>query len=514
MNQMMPKHTVFAPKEDFNSNYFRIPFLEITNSGTLIAGADVRYVDNTDFNTIDLGIARSTDDGQTWTDKQIVHARATDHAHSRKMDGAILVDRHTGRIFLFALGLDLHWHLDATDNEHQSFMYKYSDDDGLTWSEEISLRHFYDEDAILFFQGPGNGIQLEDGTLVLPIQRWVSKAHPIQVQAGILYSKDHGATWHQSETLIPLRSSESAVVEYEANKVMISCRDDFSTGRHFYTTADLGTTWVPHETTGTVWENGGCQAAMIKIKAPNGKSYGLYATPQHTSEVIWDRRKITLMATDDFIKWNAIAEIHHESTDGYSCFAYDDKKQKLYLLTERQGTITLNDISHFLPLIMQNTPTYDNQYIGVCHKQPLYARGHYISTTKAGAWYHLANIKLKKTGYALAKLDLMGLSIDATLTLKMRQTLEDAHDMANCSLKVTDLSGAITPEHFILVPTALDGDYFSYDVYYNATFTDEFVSISVVNCNFSDRDYASLKITTMQRDVRYEKYTLETPAHL
>lgn len=510
MNQqrIIPKSNVFEPLKDFNSNYFRIPFLDITNQGTLIAGSDVRYIDGSDYNQIDIGIARSIDGGHTWINKQIVHSHATDHEHSRKMDGAILIDHHTGRIFIFALSLDLHRHLQATNNQHQSFVYKYSDDDGITWSEEVSLRHFYDEDAILYFEGPGNGIQLEDGTLVLPIQRWVSQDHPIQVQAGIIYSKDHGNTWHKSHTLVPLRSSESAIIEYAPNQILISSRDDFSTGRHFYTTNDLGNTWSSHETSGTIWENGGCQATMLKIKAPNGKHYGLYATPQHTNDVVWQRSKLTLMATEDFIKWNQVAEIVHDANDGYSCLAYNEKQESLFLLTEKKGIITLNNISCYLPHIMQNTTTYDNQYISTCHRQPLYSQGHYISTTQAGSWYYLLTTQLKPNSYLLLKLDLLGLKSTATITLQLQQTQENYHDLENSLFTLSHIQGPLLPSQLLLVPSTSADGYFTYDLYYQATNTDTFLSLSVVNCLYSEHDAVKLKISTSQRDVRYENFIL------
>ena len=62
--------TYFRQDVDFRSQYFRIPFCDVTNNGVLIAGGDVRYAGATDFQQIDIGIARSVDFGQSWTDKK------------------------------------------------------------------------------------------------------------------------------------------------------------------------------------------------------------------------------------------------------------------------------------------------------------------------------------------------------------------------------------------------------------------------------------------------------------
>ena len=46
-----------------------------------------------------------------------------------------------------------------------------SDDDGITWSEEINITpQIKDPRWRLMFQGPGNGITLTDGTMVFPAQ--------------------------------------------------------------------------------------------------------------------------------------------------------------------------------------------------------------------------------------------------------------------------------------------------------------------------------------------------------
>lgn len=500
---------VFEPLKDFNSKYFRIPFLTSTPKGALIAGSDVRYTDGSDYNQIDIGIARSEDGGKTWIDKQIVFKNNNIHEHSRKMDGCIVVDKVTRRIFLFALSLDLHMHLDSTDNKHQSFVYKYSDDDGLTWSEEISLRHFYDDDCILFFQGPGNGIQLQDGTLVIPIQRWVPVPHRDRSQAGIIYSKDHGLTWEKCETLIDTYTSESAVVEYKPNEILISCRSPLTEARGFYVTNNLGKTWTPHISHDTLLEFGGCQSAFLKITAPNQKTYALHTAPQQTHSP-WERNKLTLMCSDNYTHWNYIAEIIHMPNDGYTCMTYDEKKHELYLLGEQKGSIVFYNLTCFLPLIMQNTRSYDHQALSTIHQYPVYSQGHHHAISHPDNWYKLLDVNIKKGGFLLLNLNLLSFNHNELITLKLKQSDVEQHDLANCHLTHTTLEQSTGNATLALIPTDQDTDTFHYELYYSQSSMDT-LSVSVVNCLAANHNKTSFRLSTSFQDPNLEKYITALP---
>lgn len=494
--KVLSQSTVFEHNKDFDAHYFRIPFMGVTKKGTLIAGGDIRYVDSSDYNHIDIGIARSEDGGLTWIDKQIVHKRRGIHPeHSRKMDGCILVDQVTGRIFIFAVAIDVHMHLDSEDHKMQDLVYVYSDDDGKTWSQEISLKKFYDEGCNLFFQGPGNGIQLEDGTLVIPIQRWVPPHTHIRAQAGIIYSKDHGETWHRSETLIDTYSSESSVVEYRPNEILISSRTPLTDARGFYTTKDLGKTWVTHESNNTIYERGGCQSPILKFIAPNQKTYGVYVAPQHNG-ICWERSKLTLFATDDFINWNTITEVLHLSNDGYSSLTYDENKQALYLLTEQKGDLVCHNLSLYLPVIMTNHKTYDHQALSKSSRFPAYTMGHYMKTSHKDHWYKLLTLKLKPNSFALLSLHVLGFHHDATITLRAKEQSPDCYCTENIEL--------ISSLPLKLIPTVKEDDYFVYELYYQAT-TPDTLSLAVQNCMLSDFDQAKLQISTSFQD-----HTLET----
>lgn len=502
-SKILEKKVVFQGKKDFDSNSFRIPFLATTKKGTLIAGGDVRYVDHTDFNNIDICIARSEDGGKSWIDKQVIIKNNGVMEHSRKMDGCIVVDYNTGRIFVFALSVDLHHHLDTNNNEKQSFVYVYSDDDGKTWSNEISLRDFYDDESILFLQGPGNGIQLKDGTLVVPVQRWVENIHKHRSFASIIYSKDGGETWQKAKSFIDVYTSESSVIEYKDNEIIISCRSPLTNARGFYKTTNLGETWEEYECHNTMLEFGGCQSPLYKFKAPNGKDYFLHMAVQQYDS-LWERNKLTLFVSEDCINWNKVSEIVHNSNHGYSCITYSEERQQLYVLVEYEDALHFYNITCFLPNIMANIDNYNSQAISKIHQFPTYSKGHYFNIKNREIWYKISTLKLKKDAFCMLKLNFLGFNTNTDVTIKVKQK-EDLKDLKDIDFKINKFEK--NEEKFAFVPVGKEDDYFIYELFYKQNSTDK-LSISILNSICSNFDNAKFKVYTNFQDNNIDAETL------
>ena len=509
LNKTLQKTTIFEKQKDFNSKSFRIPFLTTTKKGTIIAGGDVRYVDSSDYNQIDIAIARSEDGGKTWIDKQIILKNNQIMEHSRKMDGCIVVDHNTGRIFVFALVVDTQYHLDIDNNQKQSFVYVYSDDDGKTWSYEISLKHFYDKDCILFFECPGNGIQLKDGTLVIPVQRWVENTQKHRSFASLVYSKDGGKTWHKSESFIDVYTSESSIIERGDGEIIMSCRSPLTNARGFYKTTDLGKTWQEIQCHNTILEYGGCQSPLYKFVAPNGKTYYLHMAVQQTNS-FWERDKLTLFASEDCIYWNKISEIVHQQNHGYSCITYDEKTNGLYCLTEYDDGLHFYNMTCFLPNIMANIQTYDSQAISKINKYPTYSQGHYFNITEVDNWYKIATIKLKKDAFCFLKLNFLGFNTDTNITLKINQ--KEISDNLDYIQLNTDRQHKIeAQEAFAIVPIEQKDGYFKYNLFYKQNQQDK-ISVSVLNSLCSSFDNAYFKINTNFQDNNIrQKYFASLP---
>jgi hypothetical protein len=87
-------------------------------------------------------------------------------------DPSLIQDRETGRLFLFygyCLGRNDVAEGSLADRRHLVMQYVTSDDDGKTWSLPVHVDMVLREDDWhSMWPGPGRGVQLSDGRLVVP----------------------------------------------------------------------------------------------------------------------------------------------------------------------------------------------------------------------------------------------------------------------------------------------------------------------------------------------------------
>lgn len=311
----------------------RIPFCETTNRGTIIVGADIRENTTSDQTRISIGIVRSTDGGTTFSDPQIIIPHTEESEWDRSMDGTILVDRVSGRIYVFAhrvTSTDVWERVHKMGNYPFDCVYVYSDDDGLSWSKPQSWRSSLDIDdssVVSVFGGVGHGITMTDGTLVLPIQckmAYEEDSTTFNIQSGIAYSVDRGKSW-KCETLVPCYSSECMVVEYEPGRLMLNAKS-YIRRRRVFTTSDLGRSWNPHETDQTLIEPNACQGTLHQIS-----KWGFFLNPMNEKT----RQNITLQITDDYLSWHPVLELYNERCFGYTCLC--NSGDNVYACIETMG---------------------------------------------------------------------------------------------------------------------------------------------------------------------------------
>jgi len=255
------------------NNYFlRIPFCEVTNSGTILVGADIRENTISDLTHISIGIVRSIDGGKTFSGSKIIIPHTNESVYDRTMDATILVDRITGRIFVFAHRVvsTYVWEETHVIGEYGfDCVFVYSDDDGLSWSTPVSFKKYLKgelENVVTIFGGVGHGITMENGTLVLPIQCKMAtsgNSNTFNIQSGIAYSTDRGQSWHISKSLVPCYSSENMVVESLRDELIINCKS-YIGKRRVFMTSDMGECWVEHPSDRTLIEPYACQGSFHK----------------------------------------------------------------------------------------------------------------------------------------------------------------------------------------------------------------------------------------------------------
>ena len=323
---------------DDGSAAFRIPGLVTTNKGTLLGVYDVRYNSSVDLQEhIDVGLSRSTDGGKTWEKMRLPLSfgeyGGLPAAQNGVGDPSILVDTKTNTIWIVAawthgMGNQRAWwssHPGMDLNHTAQLVMAKSTDDGKTWSKPINITEQVKKPEWYFLlQGPGRGITMEDGTLVFPIQYIGEDRIP---NAGIMYSKDRGKTWHIHQHA-RTNTTEAQVAEVSPGTLMLNMRDNRGGSRAVYTTTDLGKTWKEHESSRTALIEPVCMASLISVKAKDnilGKDILIFSNPNMTNA----RRNITIkISLDGGYTWSPEHQLLLDEGENwaYSCLTMVDKE--------------------------------------------------------------------------------------------------------------------------------------------------------------------------------------------
>jgi sialidase-1 len=282
---------------------YRIPGIITTDKGTLVAVYDIRYLNSRDLpGHIDVGMQRSTDGGKTWSPMKIIMDMGPPHENNGVGDPCILFDPVTKKIWVAALWSKGNRSIAGSGpglspDETGQYVLCSSSDDGLTWSATYTITPQVKNPAWkLFFQGPGSGIAMKDGTLVFPSQYWDAAGIP---HSNLIFSKDQGLTWKASAAAPKSNTTESQVVETYPGTLMLNMRDNRGQFRSIATTTDLGTTWAEHPTSRTALPDPVCMGSLIKTTVEvNGtkREVLLFSNPDKSAA---PRERITIKASLD-----------------------------------------------------------------------------------------------------------------------------------------------------------------------------------------------------------------------
>lgn len=353
---------------------YRIPGIVATVKGTVLAFAEERPLFG-DADPKSLVIKRSIDRGRSWSENHYLE-KCDGSFWNANTDGidprderdkkevwtnvAPIVDRITGRIFFFyalsegaVAGQNL--------QRYTRVFYRYSDDDGLSWSERTEVTELLNcrEDGspnrdkrgnwvkdingfpcdflgrAFHMPGPGHGIQLANGRLLLQVWNRTAlgglngrKASVADRRYGLstIYSDDHGKTWNYGSAFGHGRfhMNESRMVELDNGDVYLNARyvpvkpGERNNFRMTAVSHDSGLSWKEIAIDRSFPLSNPCDAGLACLPG-SGEKGGilLYSKNESTN----GRKNLVVRVSCDQGKTWLVARVIDEGPAGYSDLA-------------------------------------------------------------------------------------------------------------------------------------------------------------------------------------------------
>jgi len=349
---------------------YRIPGIVATSNGTLIAWCEARKTSG-DWAEIDILIKRSTDGGKTWSepitlvDEENVQSNTEVTQNASSIGGdtegatvnnpVMIWDEQNERLhFVYCI-------------EYRQAFYKYSDDEGKTFSAPVEITHAFEEFKSAYpykviATGPGHGIQMENGNLVIPV--WLStgefeNGHRPSV-VSVIYSDDFGQNWHAGEIAIDHQKTylypennqpqafsdpnETVAIQLADGRVMLNARSESPEHRRIITTSENGyVDWDTPKFDPQLFDPV-CMASMIRVtRAPeHDKNRLLFANPnsigdsKRIGKIMRARENLTVRLSYDEGKTWVVSKVLEKGISAYSDMAVDPD-HNIYVLFEKGG---------------------------------------------------------------------------------------------------------------------------------------------------------------------------------
>jgi sialidase-1 len=312
----LKQRAVYHAKDD---GYFthRIPAMIVTSKGTVLAFCEARSGSAKDSAPTDVVLRRSLNNGKKWTAAQVVaHIAGATVGNPTPVE-----DRKTGVIWLLLTsnpaGLTEKEIEGGSTKGTRTVWVTHSDDDGLHWAPARDITASTKKPNWTWYAtGPGNGIQLTDGRLVIPCDHKVAGTNAFY--SHVIYSDDDGKTWKLGGSAGP-ETNESAVAQLSDGALLLNMRS--YAGKHERAIAvshDGGVTW-----SGVRWDAAliepVCEGSMVSYVAAGegGKHYLLFSNPADTEK----RDRMTVRLSYDDGKTWPVARMIDAGPSAYSSLA-------------------------------------------------------------------------------------------------------------------------------------------------------------------------------------------------
>jgi sialidase-1 len=305
----LPQIDVYRAGEGGYQSY-RIPSLIATKKGTLLAFCEGRKNSAADSGDIDLLLRRSFDGGKTWGPVQTIADIGTDTIGNPTP----VLERRSGTIFLLMTRNPGNVTERQTGDRDRTVWITRTTDDGATWSAPKEITSSVKLPGWTWYAtGPGNGIQLRSGRLLIPCDH---NTGPADRYSHVIYSDDRGETWKLGG-IAEEKTNESAVVQLASGELLLNMRSYHGKNRRaVQRSRDGGATWGPLELDQELIEPV-CQASMITVG-----NLVLFSNPAATT-----RTKMTVRASVDGGHMWKTSRLLWEGPAAYSSMAEMPKGQ-------------------------------------------------------------------------------------------------------------------------------------------------------------------------------------------
>ncbi len=257
---------------------YHVHGLTVLPDDTILAMTEGRH-EVCDAGPRDLLLRRSTDRGETWSASQVVVASVDGQSWGNPTP---VTDRRTGEVFLFYM-LSERLPENTTCSGDSGDLYVVSSTDGgVTWGTPRSLAGLFDGfdyGWALHGPGPGHGIQLDNGRLLLNVahRRTIvgTTASTRNYGVSTVYSDDHGRTW-KAGGAVPVSAdypiNEARLLQRSDGSVLVNGRAAAGGNRQriISISHDRGLTWSPAALDGATGVFNAVDASLVRYTGGPG----------------------------------------------------------------------------------------------------------------------------------------------------------------------------------------------------------------------------------------------------
>jgi sialidase-1 len=202
--------------------------------------------------------------------------------------------------------------VNGTSKGTRSVWVTSSNDDGATWARPVEItKDVKRPDWTWYATGPGVGIQLRSGRLVVPCDHQVAGSK--EQRSHVVLSDDGGRTWRLGCVVGP-RCNESQAVELQDGRLLLNIRSYRGNHRRLVATSKDGGQTFSEPVEDRELIEPVCQASILRHPGVPGGV--LFANPASTK-----RERMTVRFSRDGGKTWPHARVLHAGPAAYSCLA-------------------------------------------------------------------------------------------------------------------------------------------------------------------------------------------------